>query len=572
MKRIVYILSVCAISLSSCSELDLNPLSTGSNANWYEDESEVVMSLNDLYREAFWPKDSESYSDNFQSRSNTNEITNGTINSESSMVETRWKNAYKAIGRVNSLLANIDKAAKSIPEASLSKYIAEAKFIRASQYADLISHFGDVVYTEGVPDLAIASALSRTPKATVLKHIYADYDSAAMFLPTSYGSTETQRATKGAAYAMKARIALYMGDYAVARDAAQNCMDLKVYQLYPDFAKLFALTTKNSVESIFVIPRSVEFGSCLGKGGSPYLDNAGDWMTRNPGCYAGNNPSWELFCSFLCTDGLPIDESPLFNPREPFKNRDPRCTATIVEFQTRHLGYMYQPHPDSLKCYNFNTGKYVTNNDSRGVNQYASYDGIMFKKGIDDSWLTSGNKVDPDKIIVRYADVLLMYAEAKIELKEIDQTVLDAINKVRARAYGVTYTQTSAYPSVTTTDQTALRKILRTERRVELANEGLRYMDLIRWRLAEKALTKPSYGMLDPADLRTKIIKTGLWFFPEVPSIDEDGLPDFTSMYNKGLIKLLAIRSFDANKEYLWPIPSKDILINPNMTQNPGGY
>jgi len=75
---------------------------------------------------------------------------------------------------------------------------------------------------------------------------------------------------------------------------------------------------------------------------------------------------------------------------------------------------------------------------------------------------------------------------------------------------------------------------------------------------------------MDPIDLRIKVIKTGLWFFPQTPAIDEDGVADLTPMYNAGLIKLLAVRKFDLSKQYLWPIPAKELLINPNIKQNPG--
>lgn len=562
MKKIVlFITSACIVFLVACNSLDLNPLSTGSNANWYEDESEVNMSLNDLYRDPFWPIDLEAWSDNWMARNALTPITDATINSEWSTSESYWQTAYKAIGRVNTLLANIDKASDNITQSNLDRYTAEARFIRASQYSILVSHFGDAIYYGDVPDLATAYNFSRTDKETILKSIYDDYDFAISKLPVSYGTGDLKRATKGAALALKARIALYMGDWAVARDAAKACMDLSVYQLYPDFSSLFIPETKNSIETIFAIPRSVELGSFIANG---------DLMTRNAGGYAGNDPSWDLFCSFLCTDGLTIDNSPLFDSHNPFQNRDPRCNATIVEFQTRHLGFMYQPHPDSLTCYNFNTGKYQKNNDNRANTQYASFNGLVFKKGINDAWLNPGRKVDPDKIIIRYADVLLMFAEAKIELHEIDQSVLDAINTVRARAYKVNYKSTSSYPAVTTTNQGDLRKILRIERRMEFANEGTRYMDLIRWKLAEKVLNIPNYGILDPIDLREKVVKTGLWFFPQTPAIDEDGVADLTPMYNAGLIKLLTVRKFDPSKQYLWPIPAKDILINSNIEQNPG--
>lgn len=562
MKKIVLlILAACIASLMACNTLDLSPLSTGSNANWYEDESEVNMSLNDLYRDPFWPVDLEAWTDNWMARNALTPITDATVNSQWATSESYWQSAYKAIGRVNTLLANMDKASKNISQSNLDRYTAEARFIRASQYSILISHFGDAVYYDDIPDLATAYDLSRTDKKNILKSIYEDYDFAISKLPVSYGSGDLKRATKGAALALKARIALYMGDWAVARDAAKACMDLNVYRLYPDFPTLFTPETKNSVETVFGITRSIALGSYFWDGGL---------VTRNAGGNSGSNPSWDLFCSFLCSDGLPIDKSPLFDPHQPFKNRDPRCTATIVEFQTRHLGFMYQPHPDSLNSYNFTTAKYQVNNDTRSNTQYASFNGIVFKKGINDSWLNSGNKVDPDKIIIRHADVLLIYAEAKIELNEIDQSVLDAINQVRARAYKVDYKSTSAYPVVTTTNQGNLRKTLRIERRMEFANEGTRYMDLIRWKLAEKVLNKPNYGMLDPVDLRQKVVKPGLWFFPQIPPIDEDGVADMSSMYNAGLIKLLAVRKFDQSKQYLWPIPAKDVLINPHMIQNPG--
>ena len=144
------------------------------------------------------------------------------------------------------------------------------------------------------------------------------------------------------------------------------------------------------------------------------------------------------------------------------------------------------------------------------------------------------------------------------------------MNSVRARAYGVSKDEVTEYPQITVTDQVELRKILRVERRMEFALEGRRYYDLIRWRLAEKVLNQPNYGLLDNDLLHDRIINPGLWFWPETPSIDEDGVIDFSAMYNNGYLKFLNNRTFDASKQYLWPIPSKEILINDALTQNPG--
>jgi starch-binding outer membrane protein, SusD/RagB family len=568
MKNKIFVVIIGIITLTACHELDLNPLSEGSSENWYSNETEIDMALNDLYREVFWPVDDDQrfydapWTDNRIRRNAVSPILAGTITGQWARVTSLWSNCYSAIARANTVLLSLDRAADEVPEAILNRFAAEARFIRASQYALLISHFGDVVFYTDILDLEEAFNTGRTDKATVLQAIYEDYDFAAQQLPENYGNDQFKRATKGAAFAMKSRIALYNNDWEVARNAAKTCMDLNRYQLYPDYGELFLVKTKNTDEMIFGIP----FSETLGLTYNQFFVRG--TKTRNSGGHNALGPSWDLFCSYLCTDGLPIDESLLFNPQKPFENRDPRCTETLVEFGTPHLGFIFEPHPDSLEVLNLNSGNYQTNNDSRGVNQFAQYDAIVRKKGVDEEWLDE--RPDPDKMLMRYADVLLMYAEASIEMDQIDQSVLDALNMVRARAYGVSLDQTDSYPAITTMNQEDLRKLVRIERRMEFAYEGLRYMDLIRWRIAEKVLTRDIYGMLDPAELREKVVNPGLWFFPATPEIDEDGNPDFSALYEAGFIKRLAVRNFDASKQYLWPIPTSEILINDNLDQNPG--
>lgn len=567
--RITILSLLIGIFLTSCTDLDMNPLSYGSTENWYSDQSEFEMAVNGLYKSDLWVNGDyfggypffDEWTDDYTRRNETWPVTNATINGQWPVLEVCWTYRYRAIAQANTIVASLDKAKDHIDQSLIEKYEAHARFVRAAQYSWLISYFGDVIFSTTVMDLDESFTMAKTPKADILKSIYGDFDYAVAHLPESYGSSEFKWATKGAALAFKARIALYNQDWKTAGDAAKACMDLGRYELYDDFGKLFLSKTKNTKEGVFVIPRSLQLGSAS-------IDCI-DVISRNASGRGWLTPSWELFCSFLCTDGLPIDESPRFNPREPFKNRDPRCTATIVEFQTPFLGYMYQPHPDSVTCYNFNSGKYQKNNDSRTINAYSSFNGLLWKKGVDEDW-SDNQQADPDNLLMRYADVLLMYAEAKIELGEIDESVLRAINQVRARAYQSDVAETSSYPAVTTTDKNQLRQTVRIERRMEFAFEELRYMDLIRWKLAEKALNKNVYGMLDVADLRTKVVEPGLWFFPEIPEIDEDGVADFSGMYSKGLIKLLAERKFDASKQYVWPIPTKEILINPNLRQNTG--
>jgi hypothetical protein len=560
MKQLILIAGITCILFSACGSLDLNPLSDGSSETWNSNAEEIEMSLNGLYKINFWMKDGDDWTDDWIYRDVTTPVSGATINGETDFVKSWWTDTYKAIARANNVLQSISRADKVLSADQIASYAAEARFVRACMYSRLLSHYGNIIYTDSTLDIDQALQMKQSDKATVLKKIYEDFDFAATTLKTTYSASELKRATKGAALAMKARIALYMGDWAVARDATKACIDLDVYKLHDNFGNLFLSKTKNSTETVFGLPRSVTLKITF--------DDCQNYVSRNAGGWAAKDPSWDLFCSFLCKDGLPIDESPLFNPRRPFDNRDPRCAATIVEFQTPHLGYIFQPHPDSVKVISVSENKYVENKDTRSIAQYASFNGLLWKKGIDGDWLLNSWKSEPDNIVIRFADVLLIYAEAKTELGETDQLVRDAINKVRARAYGTVYTNTSAYPVVTAADQSTLRKIIRTERRMEFALEGIRYMDIIRWKLAEKVLNKANYGLLDPAELRTKIVQKGLWFFPQTPAIDEDGVADFTAMYTAGQVKQITVRKFDATRQYLWPIPSTEVLTS-HLTQNP---
>ena len=553
----------CLICLTACHDLDLNPLSSASTGNWYSSEKEIEMAVNDLYRAVFWPEDEEGnsdWSDDSFYRETLSAFQNATLNGLNGTVNDLWSLQYKVIARANAILENYQRAINNGgSQNTILQYVAEAKFHRACAYAKLLPKFGDIPLVKSGLTIEEAFAMGRTDKNIVKQFVYDDFDDAIEVLPTSYSGIN--RATKGAALALKARFALYMGDYEIAAEAAKSVIDLDIYHLHSNYSELFLSSTKNSEESIFLIPRSIEYGSTL------YVKGK---LPRNLGGYAAPVPTWDLFAAYTCTDGLPIDESPLFDPHEPFKNRDPRLSMTIVPFGENFLGVEYNPHPEVLKVMDYRKNKLIKNNDTRANNQYASYNGLIWKKGMDESCLENSYKIEPDQIIIRYADILLIYAEAKIELNEIDQSVLDAINEVRARAYGVTKEETQKYPAVTEKDQSKLRTILRMERRVEFAKEGLRYMDLMRWRIMDKVMSKKVYILLYPAkDLIEQVVDKGEWFWPFAPEIDEDGLADFTQMEKAGKVSVISQKKWD-DRQYLWPIPSSEIQSNPNMKPNPG--
>ena len=446
--------------------------------------------------------------------------------------------------------------------------------------------------------------LTRSDRWAHTDWVISEFEAAAALLPERYSSTEIARATKGAAYGMEARFALYCASirkwdtfgmanadeagrlFDIAATAAKKVIDSNVYTLHPDFGNLFRMSTKNSPEGIFILPRSKSL-SAENKYEYLYKGATTAKLSRLSGAATCCTccPSWDLLCAFYDDQGKPIDESSVYDPHKPFEHRDPRCTYTIVEHGTQHLGVIYDPHFDKAEVWSYRESKMVPNNDSRTYkitgtgNQYASYNGLVLRKHVDDDWL-SPFEAENDKLILRYADVLEIYAEAKIELGQIDESVLDAMNMVRARAYKADYTDAAAYPKITTTDQGALRTILRAERRMEFAWENRRLYDIWRWRIAEKVLNFANYGL--PAKNETKhrrYIDNNMWFFGATPQIDEDDCAHFADPVASGTdgfftsgnyaVKLTQ-RKFVAPKSYLWPIPTTTTNVMKNIRNNEG--
>ena len=600
---------IIALCLTSCADLDLNPLSEGSSENWYHDETEIEMALNDLWRPDFFPIDAIYWDDDLLNRNGSNEVTLGTITSQWGEASTRWNSLYKAIARANKILQALDNGtASGLSEAKINQYKGEAYFMIGFAYCELATYYGDCVLNKGMT-LEEAYTAVRTPKSEILAYAYECLDKAAEYLPISY--TGQQRPTKGAALGFKARFALFHEDWEIAIDAAEKCMNLGVYKLHDNYLEMFK--ANSSPEFMFYFK-----GDLTLKKGYGFMANVRDFAIRKVGGHCNQSPSLELFCSYTCTDGLPIDESPLYNPKDPFVNRDPRLTMSIQPFKTKYsadykeyeqskidgtfpekypdyitLGYEYNPNPYANKVYEVSSGQMVLSTDSKASNQHSAYNGLIIRKFVKDDWKDFNNHglvADNCYPYLRYAEVLMTYIEAKNELGQCTQEDLDkTINLIRERAYRGTGIN---YPRVEITSQAALRKIIRMERRSEFAFEGLRYRDLLRWRIAEKSHNKSMYylsrawsGSADwngltgdesnlvlSSDFLTILKNWDDRNFPigGIPEIDEDGLPDLSPMEKAGYITTFYKMSFDPNKNYLWPIPADDILVNSNLTQNEG--
>ena len=556
-------LLVCGLVLTSCMDLDLNPLSSATNGNWNQTEQQIEMSVNNLYDVQNWPEVHDIWNDDQIDRSSAGDFAAGRITSQNGTVESMWTVHYRTIARVNAVLTKLESLPVDIFTGDKkNQYLGECYFIRACMYSQLVFFFGDIPYSNTVLDISTSMGMSRTPVAEVLKYIYEDFDRAIAMLPVSY--SEYTRATLGAALGMKARVALWYKDWTTVIDCTERIInELKCYELYDDYYNLFLSHTHNTCESVFALARSVSANVAL-----TYW---GDRLPRNNGGYARFAPSWDLFAAYLCTDGLPIDESPLFDPHNPFENRDPRCAATIVPFGEEFMGYTYNPNPvTGKKTLNSNTNQMVQNKDNIATTDVASYNGLLWKKRTDEDCTLNGRKTEHDRWVLRYADILLMYAEAKIESNSIDQSVLDAMNCVRARAYKCNFSETDKYPAITMHDRKKLRTILRYERRMEFPNEGLRYFDLIRWRLCEKVFNMRNYGLFRSASsVIDNMVTPGHWFWGMTPEMDENGIADFSKLEEQKMCNSLSVRSFNT-RQYLWPIPAKEIIINSNITQNDG--
>lgn len=594
MKKILLATIASAFALTSCVDLNLAPLSEGSSETWYSTPAEIEMSVNDFYRTAFFPINDKWWGDDATRRGQLNIMMDGSMTAENKTTRDLWENYYKGIARALRLINKMDAArAMGVPEATVTQYEGEAYFYLGFAYGNLAFHWGDAILDKKGMTLEEAYTMPRSPRAEVLAYAYDCFDEAAKRLPESYGGL--QRATKGAAYAFKARTALWCGDYAIAATAAKNCMDLGVYELHDNYQDLF--TASWSDEWIFffrgdVALKTYHFAAKDVQNVIPRL--AGGWG----GVWA---PSYELICAYPCIDGKPIDESPLYNPKDLFENRDPRLAMTVVPFATAHnksvldgtynpadyewLGIEHSPDPSRIEVMKFATGAKVGNNDSKARAEHAAYNGFNVKKFVDASWLENGFKGAPTTYpYMRYGDVLLMYAEAMIEQDQCSQEVLDAtVNKLRERAYAGTGIE---YPKVVNGTQAAMRTMIRTERFIEMALEGWRYEDVIRWRIAEKVFNSPYYylprtwsgstawdgDISKVPDTFKKLIqnwKDGNYPLGGVPQIDENGIADLSEMVEKGYIEPAIQRNFNKDRDYLWPVPAADRLINENLSQNP---
>ncbi|WP_205511615.1 RagB/SusD family nutrient uptake outer membrane protein [Longitalea arenae] len=540
MKRTSTIILIAGITvgMAACSKsLDKLPLDSPSSETFYKNATEVEMGIQGCYKSLNWelkatrpwPVMLDNTTDISWNRSAhaVQELGNGTAISTNSSAEIAWTQCYKSIGRANFLLDNIDRAT-DLSDDYKKQVIAEARWVRSFNYFLLTELFGAVPLVTNSIKLEEAQ-LERTSKTEVANFILKEMDEAAPDLPAA-NVGKTGRATRVAAYALKARVALFNRQWQVAADAANAARAIGKYGLYENYGNLFNYTGETSKEHIF----SLQYMK-----GIITHSNSNFLSSRLAGGVANEVPTQQMVDSYECTDGLTIDKSPLYNPSKPFANRDPRLAMSIALPGSVYYGFQFETHPDSLRVWNYNVSPATRVPNTDATNVYATFTGYMWRKWTDPKDRTDDENCEGDIVLFRYAELLLTYAEAKIEANQIDESVYKALDSVRLRAGmpAVPRAQTQAY----------LRSLVRRERKVELANEGHRLFDIRRWKIAEKTMKGPRYG------------RSRTTWLTSAPAIDENSTPDYSNVSNAGVMRVIENMVFNPNRDYLWPIPNIEV-------------
>lgn len=471
--------------------------------------------------------------------------------------ENFWSKGYAGIRKANIFINNIDIVPLNKMVTSgfpmKSAYKAEAKFIRALLYFELLKRYGGVpIVGNNVGVLGEDIELPRETFANTVDYILGELDNIKDSLRTKAQTKTTGdygAVTRGACMALKARVLLYAasplynggnieaaneltgyldfdaGRWRRAADAAKELIDMNQYSLVEgDINKVFTTIegvdgNKND-EIIFVREE--------GKGKGVEVANAP--VGFSPGTANGRtSPTQELIDAFPMKNGLSIDElGSGYDVGDPYKDRDPRLSMTVL-----YNGHQWL----NTTLETFEGGKSHPGN--LNVETRTSYYMRKFMGPFETT--NDFSDVFHDVVLFRYAEVLLNYAEALNESIGAVNEVYDALKKIRARA-GVEEGGDGMYGITLNMDKDEMRKFIHNEKRIEFAFEEQRFWDIRRWKEAENVMNGQLHGM--------SIVKSssGRISYSLVPVLN----PVFQT------------------RQYFYPIPYDEVVKNDNMTQNPG--
>ena len=448
-----------------------------------------------------------------------------------------WESSYKNIRKCNVFLSNIGPV--PVPEPAKTYWKAEARFLRAMFYFELIKRYSGVpLIGDKVFSLTDDLYPARNTFDACVTYIVSECDAIKDLLRTDpVVAADFGRATKGAALALKSRVLLYAASplnnttndaskWQAAADAAKDVMNLNVFQLHTPLNTLFITRTSNEIIFSFQRGKTDDLEKALAPVG--YLA-----PTASNGYVS---PSQNLVDAFPSANGRAIDDpgNTTYNPANPYANRDPRLALTVFTNGSMWLKRAVET---------FEGGK-----DKPGGSVTQTRTGYYMRKFLGNfNTATAYSTQDHNYTIFRYAEILLNYAEA-INEAGVGTQQTEAFNQLKAirQRAGIAIGSTAGYQYglKTTMTQDELREAIRLERRIEMAFEEQRYWDVRRWKIAEQVWTnKAVRGVTITKDPVTN----ELTYQPSI-----------------------VVNMVFAPKMYLYPIPYHEIIANPNLTQNPG--
>ena len=573
MKKITILSAALALtmSLTGCYDLDRYPTDKLSSATYFKTEDHAKSAMMGIY--------SRMQNDNvfglqfsmdclggiamgYDNASYTN-IMSGTYDVTNGQVSSKWTNLYEGIARTNIFLRNVDGCAMS--DELKAQYKAEARFMRALFYNELLNFFGGVPYYDETTDVSTDYANMKNPRSTadqIRQYVLADLQ-AAEALPETWDAANHGRATKWAARALEGRVFLYNKQYAEAKKCFEDVIQHSGSSLYGDYAGLFLPGGDDSSEMIFAIQNMGGVGTDYGMPMCFYMGTRASYGS----CWNNVMVATTFADSYEWKDGRPFSwkeyfagteladyetnnatKAKFFNStfkgskitayttykdqiKQMYADRDPRMTATLITPYSDYIAwYKNKEHP-SIFALPVNTVQ-----DGNGfIRVNGNYNCYLWRKFVPEGNMGGAiNKRDDTPInfpLIRYADVLLMMAECEWALNN-DAVAIDYINQVRQRPSvmmpKLTWNGVDSPVNVKTHDEVFAR--LRHERAVEFAGEGLSFNDMKRW------------GLLETLNGKAENEITGKTRYKRV------------------------VRS----RDYLWPIPSTEIEKNAELTQNPG--
>jgi hypothetical protein len=529
MKKIYTYIIMSIVALAGCDVLDTIPTDRLSSEVYWQTDQDAEYAANAIYQYLESPATilgrdimSDIATATFET-SDEIKVEQSIADPQTGIFQNTWNDLYKGIRRCNDYMANVGKITPT-DAAAVNRYTAEVRTLRCYFYSRLVSYFGEVPLITTPIDISESKTLTRTPVSDIYDFIYTEITESAASLPPTPAQG---RVTKGAAMGILARTMLFAAGnvtgtdnransyYEKAKAAADAVIALNVYDLTTPYAGLFSYAQESGPEVVFEKQyiRDQFSNAVFNNFGPLSLGASAPQMS----------PTLVLLDEYEMQNGKKItDASSGYNDMNPYANRDPRLSHTLFyPGATLPGGSTYDSRPGAGA-------------DAVEAEYRASKTGLLPKKYINAEDLNFRGNCAINLIIIRYAEILLTAAEARIELNQDLSVAQGYINDVRGRS-------DVNMPAITAITQPDLRDAVRHERMVELALEGNRFFDIRRWKTAKTACTGPVEGMHYVANGAST-----------------------PSLYAPNRSKTFT------DKDYLWPVPYNERQLSPELSQNEG--